>query len=648
MKIPILSAVIGLWCTFASAAGTDDDFAAAHDAYLAQNTAALERYAGALKGHLLEDYALYWYLDTRLSVLKDVDNEQMRQFFARFPETSLADKLRAQWLKFLGRNQDWENFAREYPRFAGEDLEVTCDALVYRLLNDDKDALSQGRRLWFTGRTTPDSCDSLFERLAAEAALTEADVLARLRLASETGNGSLAREISASFLPPDHKLPEKLWDKAAANPQQLLEKNPAALRSRAGHELTLFALNRIARKDPREAQYYWARVQDEFNAKDQSYAWGRLALHAALNQDPVALDWFARVQHVPLTDYQLAWKARAALRAGSWPDVLAAIESMSETQAREPAWRYWKARALKSQNRMVEANALLLPLSREVNFYGLLAADEVGKPTAPAEMWKTTPAEVDAMQTRQGIARALLLKTLGLYQEGVGEWLWAIRGFDDRQLLAAAEVARRAAWYDRAISTADRTVGLHDYSLRYPTPYRDIFKGRAQEFELDEAWIYGLVRQESRFFADARSRAGALGLMQLMPGTASWVAKRLRWKDYDAAAINQIDMNVTFGAFYMKYMLDELGHPVVATAGYNAGPNRARRWCGEKPMEGAIYVESIPLEETRDYVKRVMSNIVVYAARLGLDPRSLKQRLGTIGGGVQGREEPSASEMGSK
>jgi len=245
------------------------------------------------------------------------------------------------------------------------------------------------------------------------------------------------------------------------------------------------------------------------------------------------------------------------------------------------------------------------------------------------------------------LKRALELYRLNLRTEANREWLWAIREFDDKQLLAAAELARRYEIYDRTINTADRTVGLHDFSLRYPAPYRDVLKTHADELALDEAWVYGLIRQESRFISIAKSHAGASGLMQLMPGTARWVAKKLGLKDWRWSQVTDVDVNVNLGTYYLKHVLDVLdGMPVLASAAYNAGPGRARAWRPESPMEGAIYAETIPFSETRDYVKKVMANASYYAQTLsqqvsqqvgqqvgqqiGQQNRTLKDRLGMV------------------
>jgi soluble lytic murein transglycosylase len=209
--------------------------------------------------------------------------------------------------------------------------------------------------------------------------------------------------------------------------------------------------------------------------------------------------------------------------------------------------------------------------------------------------------------------------------------MWTVREMDDRELLAAAELAHRNGIWDRAINTADKTVAAHDFTRRYPTHYRDVLSKQAQIRKLDEPLVFGLVRQESRFLADAKSSAGAAGLMQLMPATARWVAKKIGMKGFRPSRVRQPEVNAALGAFYLKHVLDGFnGNQVLAAAAYNAGPGRARRWCDTKPIEGAIYIETIPFTETRQYVKKVMANTMYYAALMGGEPRTLKSRLGII------------------
>ena len=198
-------------------------------------------------------------------------------------------------------------------------------------------------------------------------------------------------------------------------------------------------------------------------------------------------------------------------------------------------------------------------------------------------------------------------------------------------LISAAELARRMEWYDSAINTAERTRELHDFELRFLAPYREQAHQAARENDIDEAWVYGLMRQESRFVNVARSSVGAAGLMQIMPATARWIAKRLGIRRFQVDEMRDPARNIQFGAYYLKHVLSTLdGSPVLATAAYNAGPGRAQRWRSTQPMEAAIYIESIPFAETRDYVKKVMSNAMYYAVRFGQPSVLLKERLGLV------------------
>jgi soluble lytic murein transglycosylase len=229
-----------------------------------------------------------------------------------------------------------------------------------------------------------------------------------------------------------------------------------------------------------------------------------------------------------------------------------------------------------------------------------------------------------------GIQRALALYRGGLDNDALREWSWAIRDLDDRSLLAAAQIAAEANVTDRAIFTAERTLQLHDFSQRYPVPHREALDAAARQWDLDEAFVYGIIRQESRFVAQARSPVGAVGLMQLMPATARWVARQLPLHPFHTDMLVRPEVNVAMGTYYLHRVLTALGDPILAAAAYNAGPARARRWRDAKPLEGAIYAETIPYPETRDYVKKVFTNAWYYRHRLGGSAATLRQLLGTV------------------
>ena len=279
---------------------------------------------------------------------------------------------------------------------------------------------------------------------------------------------------------------------------------------------------------------------------------------------------------------------------------------MSLPARNEPAWIYWLGRSLCALGAEEDGQALFGRIAGEHHFYGQLAAEELEMPLQiPPQATPPTREELAEVAALTGLQRALILYRLGLRTEATAEWVWTVRAMDDRELLAAAELAHRNGIWDRAINTADKTVAAHDFTLRYPAHYRDVLSKQAQIRKLDEPWVFGLVRQESRFLADARSSAGAAGLMQLLPSTARWVARKIGMKGFHLSRVNRPEVNAALGAFYLRHVLDGFnGNPVLAAAAYNAGPSRARQWCDTRPLEGAIYIETIPFSETRQYVKK--------------------------------------------
>jgi soluble lytic murein transglycosylase len=629
-------ALVGLAALSAQGAVLDNDFLGAREAFRAGDLKKLDAYAVRFKGHVLEPYLGYWRLRWRLSA---ASADEIRAYIASNQDTPLSDLLRVDWLKVLGRSQQWDAFNAEFPRVVREDIELTCYALQAKMRASPAAALAEARPLWFVARELPESCTPLFAALIAANRLTEADLWTRIRLALEIGQAGLAQRIG-ELLPAGQAPDEKVLKAVAANPAAYLEKKTFDVKSRAGRETTMFAVHRLARNSPQQAAAHWVKMESAFAADERAYVWGMLAYLAAMRHQPGALDWYARASD--LSDLQLAWKARVALRLGNWKEVLSAITAMTPREAEQGAWRYWKARALKASGNQAEADELLKALAGEFNFYGQLALEELGgKIVSPAARFKPGAEDMRAIARVPGLQRALMLYGLNLRGDANREWLWAIREFNDRQLIAAAELAARSQLYDRAINTADRTVDVHDFSLRYLAPYREVLKTHVSQLDLDEAWVYGLIRQESRFIAEARSHAGASGLMQLMPGTARWVARKLGLKNWRWSEVTELETNVSLGTWYLRHVFDALdGHPVLASAAYNAGPGRARAWRPGGAMEGAIYAETIPFNETRDYVQKVMANASYYGHVFGQQVQSLKERLGTVAPRQRDREPP--------
>ena len=354
----------------------------------------------------------------------------------------------------------------------------------------------------------------------------------------------------------------------------------------------------------------------------------------------------------------LAWSARAALRGNPsrWAQLQQATGAMSAEEQADPTWVYWRGRALmglaagksgpEAEAQRAQARELFASIAGQFNFYGTLAGEELGRALAlPPRPAPPSTAERAAATAHPGLSRALLLIGIGLRNEGVREWNYSLRGMGDRELLTAAQIACERQIWDRCINTSDRTRVEVDLEQRFPTPFRAQVVARSRDIGLDAAYVYGLIRQESRFITDARSSVGASGLMQVMPGTAKVVAKRLGI-DYRPDMLTDRDANLMLGTSYLKLVLDDFGgSEAMAAAAYNAGPGRPRRWREGPVLEPAVWAENVPFSETRDYVKKVLSNRLYYAALLGMPVPSLKAQLGRSIGPRETGAAPADREL---
>ena len=625
----LLVAIFGVGSVFA--ADSENEFLRARTAYDRKNAIALSEYVQRLQNdnYILAPYAEYWL---QLLNLEEADNQSVLDFINLHSEYPFANKLRGEYLKKVAKNQEWEAFSAEIDQYTGDDAAIACYATEAKAIAGDTTALDSAKPvLWMLPKEQPGTCVSLYDRMQAANVLVEDDVMARFRLALADSRISLAKSIikRSKYFEANQF---KAIDKAYYSPTAVIDKKLVSLKSKFGREVNLFALNRLAKNDSYAAFTAYNKIESQLQPEEQSYFYGRLAYYAAQRHEMEALQWFAKTEESALNKEQLAWYARIALRNLNWPKVLTAVTKMDTVQAAEPAWRYWKARALKEKKELLEANTLFAKLSTERHFYGWLAQEEMdGFISAAPVAYKTNEQDVAAIANNVAFQRVEALQSLDMRADAKAEWVLAVKDFDDKQFLAAAAFASRKKWYDLSVSTADKTTETHDFALRYPTPYRDLMKPAAKEQNIDEAWVYGITRQESRFMHYAKSGVGASGLMQLMPATARWAASRAGISNYNNRMIHELDTNVALGTYYLRYTLDMFnGQEAMATAAYNAGPNRAKKWAAAVPLEGAIYAENIPFTETRLYVQRVLANAHLYAKQLDLKPMPLKARLGTI------------------
>ncbi|MCL4182288.1 MAG: lytic transglycosylase domain-containing protein [Burkholderiaceae bacterium] len=609
----------------AKSMSSDEALVAAREAFAANDPERVRAAAALARDHSLAEYLEFWALRLRLQpphadVATGAADLEIRRFLDRHAGTIVADLMRRDWMLDLGRRGNWTTFDTEYPKWVlRDDDDVHCFALLGRVERGE-DVATEVRNRLFAVRKHGDGCSALLDRLARSGALSRVDLQARLRVALETNSADIVRQVGNLL-----GLDGAAVDAALARPARVLARPH-------GGETGLIALARLARNDPAAAAGHLRDGVGGLTASDRDFAWSQIAAAGMRRLAPESLDWTRLGLNAPATDETWVWLARAALRAQDWPTLRTVVERM--THRTDPAWTYWLARALRETGEPQQADALLRTVAGQFNFYGQLAAEELGTLTMPPpRAAPPTEAELAEPAGNAGFARALKFYELGLRLEGNREWNFQLRGMNDRQLLAAAEWACRRKVLDRCVNTAERTENQHDFSLRFVAPFQDALEPAAAERGLDPAWVYGLIRQESRFVMDARSWAGAQGLMQIMPATARWIARKLGEPGFRIEQLNELPTNLRFGTYYLRSVLDDLqGSPVLASAAYNAGPRRPHSWRAAlpRPVEGAIFAEIIPFAETRDYVKKVLSNAVYYAALFSGEPQSLKARLGSV------------------
>ena len=640
-------AMLALTLVFSSPAAAqikaeDSVISEMHQAFRKNDKARLTALLPQARGHALEPWAAYWELRARMDL---ASSAELQDFSSRYAGSYQEDRLRTEWLQMLGKRRDWSTFAAEYPRYRmRDDKEVRCYAMATELsagataAPGSPDMATEFKRLWYAQKEADDGCNYTADRLHAARKIDGLDLWRKARLAMENSRpraAQLAVEIEAKDVGGQVVLIQ-------ADPIKYLDKRLMAITTKR-KELSVLALIRIAATNPDlAAEQLHKRWGLFLNKEERNWTWGAIGKQAAFKLQDNAGEYFAKVtRDADLNDDMLGWKVRTALRQGDWSTVASAIDAMQDSAA-EPVWVYWRARAALASNPSEAQRQAALQSLRTIasvrGFYEQLALEDSGQSMAlPAKPSPLSFLEKAAASANPGLQRGLYAIGMGLRGEGNREWNYTTNlhtpgGMNDRELLAAADLACQRQVWDRCINTSERTKTAIDMEQRFPTPLRDTVLRKAKAVGLDPAYVYGLIRQESRFVTDARSGVGASGLMQVMPATARWTAKKIGLTSFAVEQLNDHEVNVAIGTGYLKLVLDDFGGSMpMAAAAYNAGPGRPRVWRNGPVLEAAIWAENIPFLETRDYVKKVLANTTNYAAVLTGQPQSLKARLGSVG-----------------
>jgi len=624
-----------LVCMFPSAYADDMtaarvDFKQAWTAAQNGDLAALTPYLNELADYPLYPYLRYAYLSATLAQQPDGAVESFLKEQAQLP---VAEALRQDWLLALANKQDWKTFLAHYQDETTPALR--CAAVSAHLAGGDKQDrdvwVVAAQHLWLVPDTQPSTCKSAFQYLQAHHRITNDMVVQRMQQALQLRHYALARQLLPQLNATDRPW-ARSWLDVAADPAHVLA--TIQVPDEPKYQLLLInGVQLVARTDPVRARHLWNEFSQRYHfaSGDVQDMQVRLALEYAWNHQADAEQMLARVQR--LNDPRVAeWRIRTALRNENWKLVISILPDLGP-RAAKPEWRYWKARALEASGHTDSAATIYQALADGMDYYAFLAADRLHLSyDITQEPSQPEPEIITQLEQRPGMVRARELFYADLYDYANAEWQAAMAALSKPANCQAALLAQDWGWYGRAIRTFANAGCWQDLTVNFPLAYHDMLAPRAQALELNLPWVYGVIRAESVFRPNAISPAGAIGLMQLMPDTGQRLASNLGLVLDGSDALLDPQTNLTLGSAYLSRMLKRFnGSEPLATAAYNAGVKHVESWLPENgSLPGDVWVDSIPYWETRGYVRRVMSEAVIFDWRLHPTTERLSARLGSV------------------
>ena len=575
----------------------------------------------------LQTYPLLPYLEYQelISRLSADQTESIRAFLHEHADTPLTRQLLQKWLSLLAREQRWKS----YLKFStpGGSVSQQCDRLQALIKTGQQQlAYAKVEPIWLSGHSRPKACDPVFKAWTDADHLTDSLAWRRVELAMSSGKTGLARYLKR-FLPVEEQKWVESWISLHQKPRgvkQLLQ----------GHhpmrdEMVVHAIRRLARQDIAKAVEAWQLFHNDpvFTDEQQLKVARTLAAYMVRKPDSQLSRQLSNLvpSHLRLDPKLSDKQFQAALQQNDWNQVLITIDNLSPEVRSKERWRYWRARALIQLGQNGAGETLLQSLAKERSYYGFMAADRLGdRPHFLHQSLTADKTLVARLATLPGLLRARELRALGRNLAARREWNLALQHGSTEELKAAAILIQEWDWPSQTIMTLAKIRYWNDLELRFPLNHREQVDQQARDHGIDSAWIYAILRQESAFATDARSRAGAMGLMQLMPRTARQVAAKKNLGSFNPQDLFLPKVNIELGTSYLSQVYRQLQeNPVLATAAYNAGPRRVMKWLPEEAQPTDIWIETVPYRETREYLKRVLAYTLIYNHRLGNTPTQL-------------------------
>ena len=588
----------------------------------------------------LEDYPLYQYYvynDLRRRLFH-YPTDEVAAFLAAYQDSYLAQRLRHDWLKQLARGKRWRAFLDFY--VGSEDTTMQCLQLQARIHSGQSDGVvADTRKIWLAGRSLPDECDDPFKFLYASEQMDDELVWSRISLAMQAGKVSLARYLANKLESSEIRADAQLWQEAHNRPDKVLKRRLAAGNKRH-MTVAVYAIDRLARRSitVAEKSRYTLKNTIEIGAEVDGAMVQKIAIRAAKADDERQVKLLDQIPDAYVNDEVERYRLRAGIVSHAWPELARWTALPPHGDINQLRWRYWHGRAQLELGNSDAANTVFELLAQQRDYYGFLAADKLERPYAfNFASIAATEAEKTAIFARPGIARAHELFRLDKKFQARREWHHELSNMTPRLGEVAAVLASKWGWHDQAIYALGRIRSYDDLEIRFPVLFREHVDNYARKRDLEPARVYAIMRSESAFTADARSPAGALGLMQLMPATARETAKRIGLKLGGARQLYSPKTNIALGTAYLSQMSQRYhDHLAMTAAAYNAGPHRVKRWRKRHCEDAEIWIESIPFKETRRYVRRAFFYTAIYEWRLQQQVANLGSRLAAIPAAASG------------
>lgn len=589
----------------------------------------------------LTNYTLYPYLqyeDFRKR-RADIGTDEMVDFLRAHDDWAFSSALKTSWLKTLARKKRWADLARYSEGVTETGLQ--CQRLRARIiLKQTEGVLSESQKLWAVGKSQPDECDPVFAWLVKQGGITETLAWQRMLLTMRANNRSLASYLSR-YVPKQQRRWVEDWRRLSRGGFSRLEQMRKWPDNRITRSIAEASLKRLARSDAHKAAGKFRLLDDHFGwAEDIRASLLRdIALFSAVSLEDHTVEYMELVPPVYRDSQLLEWWARFLLSRQEWAGLIQVINQLPEGTQNNDRWRYWMTQASIRSGKLTGSSSQLAVLADKANYYGFLAADELGLAYNICPLSADVgQAEVDSLASRQDFQRALELRKVNMDNWAATEWSLAVARLPAHQLKTAAALAHREKWDDRVIFALGNSGDLRLYEWRFPLKWQAEIERHAGKNQLDPEWVYGTIRSESALQETARSPANAIGLMQVTPATARRVAKKHRIPWRGISQLKTAEGNIPVGTAFMHDLLEDFSeNPVLVSGAYNAGPNAVSRWLKTRPKnEAAIWIETLPYFETRDYIPRVLAFTVIYDWRLGGQVKRISARMPHIESGKIG------------